>query len=97
MQAPAQSKYGYAVDGTHYVGHRVCRGPRGGTAEPTYQELGENYPPGREVTVYYDPKRPATAVLEPRNPRNLVMSVVFTFVFGCFGAAFLAVALLRGG
>jgi hypothetical protein len=90
-------KYDYAVERTHYVGHRVSWGPRGGTAEPTHQELAETYPPGREVTVYYDPKRPATAVLEPRNPRNLVTSAVFALVFGCFGTVFLAVALLRGG
>ena len=90
-------KYDYEVNGKHYVGHCVSWGPRGGTAEPTYQELGEKYPPGREVTVYYDPKRPATAVLEPRNPRNLIFSAVFTVAFGCFGATFLALALLRGG
>jgi hypothetical protein len=90
-------KYDYAVDGKHYVGHRVCWGPRGGTAEPTYQELAEKYPPGREVKVYYDPNRPTTAVLEPRNMRNLVTSAVFATTFGFFRAVFLGVALLRGG
>jgi hypothetical protein len=43
-------KYDYAVNGKRYVGHQVSWGPRGGTAEPTYQELAEKYPPGREVT-----------------------------------------------
>jgi hypothetical protein len=90
-------KYDYEVGGKHYAGHRVCWGPQGGTAEPTYQELAEKYPPGREVMIYYDPKRPATAVLEPRNPRNLVISVVFTLAFGSFGAVFSALAILRGG
>ena len=90
-------KYEYEVGGKHYTGHRVCWGPRGGTAEPNYQELGEKYPPGREVMVYYDPKLPATAVLEPRNPRNLLTSAVFTLVFAGFGATFLAVAYLHGG
>jgi len=74
----------------------VSWGPRGGTAEPTYQELAEKYPPGREVTVYYDPKLPATAVLEPRNMRNVATSAVFTVVFGAFGVVFLAVALAHG-
>jgi hypothetical protein len=90
-------KYDYEVGGKRLTGHCVCWGPRGGTAEPTYQELGEKYPPGREVTVYYDPKSPSTAVLEPRNPRNLVVSAVFAVAFGGFGAAFLAIAILRGG
>ena len=90
-------KYDYEVGGRHYTGHNVCWGPRGGTAEPSHQELGEKYPPGRDVTVYYDPKSPATAVLEPRNPRNLVVSAVFTLAFGGFGVAFLALAILRGG
>jgi hypothetical protein len=89
-------KYDYAVNGKRYVGHQVSWGPRGGTAEPTYQELAEKYPPGREVTVYYDPKRPATAVLEPRNMRNVATSAVFTVVFGAFGVVFLAVALAHG-
>ena len=86
-------KYDYAVNGKRYVGHQVSWGPRGGTAEPTYQELAEKYPPGRDVTVYYDPKRPATAVLEPRNMRNAATSAVFTVVFGAFGVVFLVVAL----
>ncbi len=90
-------KYQYEVGGKHYTGHSVSLGPRGGTAEPTFQELGEKYPPGREVTVYFDPKHPATAVLEPRNPRNLMVSAVFTVAFGSFGAVFLALAILRGG
>ncbi len=90
-------KYEYEVGGKHCAGYRMCWGPRGGTAEPTYQELGEKYPPGREVMVYYDPKRPAIAVLEPRNPRNLVTSVVFAVAFGGFGATFLALALVHGG
>jgi len=86
-------KYDYAVNGKRYVGHQVSWGPRGGTADPTCQELAEKYPPGREVTVYYDPAHPATAVLQPRNLRNAAMSAVFTVAFGVFGVVFLAVAL----
>jgi hypothetical protein len=90
-------KYDYTVNGRRYVGHQVSWGPRGGTMEPTYQELAEKYPPGQVVTVYYDPRHPATAVLEPRNLRNVVASAVFTLAFGFFGAAFLTAVLLRGG
>jgi hypothetical protein len=89
-------KYGYAVGGHCYFGHRIALRPVGGgtsTADPTAQELAEKYPPGSDVTVYYDPRHPASAVLEPRNMQNAVFASVLMFVFGFFGLVFLGLAL----
>jgi len=89
-------QYSYQVGAKRYVGTRVFWYVGKSSADRTPQELTETYPPGSAVTVYYDPESPKTSLLEPWNTQNMIVALVFFVAFTAFGAALLAIGLLRG-
>lgn len=59
----ADIKYKYFVNGKTYVGDRISWGEV--SNKDIAQRRVDNYPVGREITVYYDPEIPEKSVLEP--------------------------------
>lgn len=101
-------EYRFEVDGKTYTGTRIRtldakfgsqRSNRAAkaAARKRAEAQRDEYPVGREVTVYYDPGAPGTCVLDPAVPRNLQRGLGLSlFVFTAGGVFFLVGIFLRG-
>lgn len=56
-------KYGYAIAGTSYEGHRLAFGYKGSWWRRPNQKIADKLSSARKVLVRYDPDKPAMAVL----------------------------------
>jgi hypothetical protein len=57
--------YTYSVNNAGYSNDTIKFGENSYSSRRKAQEIVDNYPAGKNVTVYYDPERPDRSVLEP--------------------------------
>ncbi len=64
--------YEYVVNGNRYQGTQVSVGHEVGygSYQMVNQRVMQNYPPGRDLSVYYNPANPSEAALEFGAPRG---------------------------
>ncbi len=85
--------YSYRVDGTSYQSDRIAFDdlPNESYNKEETQKIFEQYPPGKEVTVYYDPANPSQSVLQRRHrsiPSGIFFLLVLLFLTGFCASAF---------
>ncbi len=86
--ALAKIEYEYQVKGKTYRADRLTLSDA--TKTPGYTQLiRNNYPVGKEITVYFDPADPNSAVLKHEQPQNIFKAVGYYS-----GAMFILMGLL---
>lgn len=70
-------KYGYVVGNGEFVSHQISQWAESSSFKKESQKVVEQYPVGRQVTVYYSPRDPSHAVLEPGfHPNNFLVALL---------------------
>ena len=83
--------YSYTVHGVRYENNRRSFFSEGAIESPDYaEEVVQQYPVGKEVTVYYNPDDPSDAVLEPGS----VVPIIVPIIIGFFVCGFASIPLL---
>ena len=85
--ASARILYEYTVDGKKYTSERIRAF---GISKFHFAEsptLVEEFPAGKEVSVFYNPKDPSSAVLLHGPPKNIyvfIIGIIVVFLLGLF-------------
>ena len=85
----AEILYEFSVDGTIYNGNRVAYGDYGSSNPSHARNIVNQYPVGKELTVYYMPSEPEESLLEPGMQTQAWFLPGFGLVFLCTGSGML--------